>query len=1141
MREMEHDWGKGRRLKSLVTAFIFAALSICSSISYAMEFLVSEDFDLIAGSAGSLHTVRVHALAQGPTMVRISLPAKLGAPDMVATLAAAGEYGDWRVPAGSRIITDKPAFAVKYDSNRYPWNESFSGTGLEINVSGAQYSIVAASSDATTVSIDLDDSGARKTINLNAGYALMVYSAAGKNISATKEVTVFTFDAGSPAFTGAYLLTPGTSSYIPLSAVTPHDKQNDIGETGAVQSSLIRDNGILHRFARLSVRVISGIFSLIVSDAHAAASSETNVDNGNGTFTYTQTVNGSSTAPHYTRPGHGGGFGVYSWYNQDFGWKHTFPYSAQPGLQLTSATLTVMAYDIDAEPYRGYEGEYDGIKGDGSWLNPQYLQGTNNTNSITNFNLDPSALYDGLFDVAVDIDMHHNSASWATTLSYSQLKVVYSYTSNQAPYSPTLSTSPTGCTYTDNSLSVTVTGPAQADPDGDSVTYEYRWLVDIGTGNYIDDEFAGRGNHTGNTVPAADTQNGDKWKVEVTPIDEHGARGSNNSVSFATIGQCNTPPISNAGSNTQVPVNAPYQFDGSASLDSDGSIVSYKWELYAGGNWITFGSSVYALYTFNSPGTYTVRLTVTDNQGAVDDALVYVTVVANQAPTADAGADRTIESTGPTTQISLDGSGSSDPDGDSLTFVWTGVFGTASGMNPAVALPPGSHAIRLTVDDGKGHFTIDTVNITVVDSTPPALTGLADQVLEATSASGANGTFSVTATDLVTPAPAVVCTPSSGSTFAIGTTTVSCTATDAAGNSASGSFTVTVKDTTAPIIVAPEDLKVEATGPETLVKTGTATATDTVGVVSITSNSTGSFPLGTTVVIWTALDAAGNKATATQSVIVVDTTPPVLSLPADQVVEAASAKGAIGEFRVSAKDLVNSLPMVICTPASGSIFAIGTTTVSCTATDRSGNSSSGSFTVKVQDTTPPVLKVPAPIHVLLNTSPTAAAIQTFLAGAYASDKVDENVTITYILPPLTSVGLKKVIFIATDDYGNRTEDAAAIYVNYGINGFLPPVSLGKPFNLGSTIPVKFQLTDANGMLVTTATAKFLLQKFSNNEPVGEPIEVTSTSGADSGNTFRLSDSMYMFNLNTKPLTVGLYQIQAVLDDGSVNTTWLSLK
>ena len=79
-----------------------------------------------------------------------------------------------------------------------------------------------------------------------------------------------------------------------------------------------------------------------------------------------------------------------------------------------------------------------------------------------------------------------------------------------------------------------------------------------------------------------------------------------------------------------------------------------------------------------------------------------------------------------------------------------------------------------------------------------------------------------------------------------------------------------------------------------------------------------------------------------------DTTPPVLSLPADETVEATGPTGAVVSFAATAKDDVDPSPTVSCTPPSGSMFAIGTTTVSCTATDASGNSATGSFTITVK-------------------------------------------------------------------------------------------------------------------------------------------------------------------------------------------------
>ncbi len=100
------------------------------------------------------------------------------------------------------------------------------------------------------------------------------------------------------------------------------------------------------------------------------------------------------------------------------------------------------------------------------------------------------------------------------------------------------------------------------------------------------------------------------------------------------------------------------------------------------------------------------------------DAAITCTV----APVADAGPDQTVECTSPEgTEVALDGSGSSAADSDTLTYSWTGPFGTAEGPTPVVLLPMGVHVITLTVEDGLGGADSDTVEITVVDTTPPEI------------------------------------------------------------------------------------------------------------------------------------------------------------------------------------------------------------------------------------------------------------------------------------------------------------------------------------------------------------------------------------------------------------------------------------
>jgi hypothetical protein len=95
----------------------------------------------------------------------------------------------------------------------------------------------------------------------------------------------------------------------------------------------------------------------------------------------------------------------------------------------------------------------------------------------------------------------------------------------------------------------------------------------------------------------------------------------------------------------------------------------------------------------------------------------------NEPPAANAGTDQTLEMTSCAgAQANLDGSGSCDPDNDALAFSWTeNGQALATGANPSVSLPYGSHTITLTVDDGKGATATDTVVVSVVDTKAPCL------------------------------------------------------------------------------------------------------------------------------------------------------------------------------------------------------------------------------------------------------------------------------------------------------------------------------------------------------------------------------------------------------------------------------------
>ncbi len=288
--------------------------------------------------------------------------------------------------------------------------------------------------------------------------------------------------------------------------------------------------------------------------------------------------------------------------------------------------------------------------------------------------------------------------------------------------------------------------------------------------------------------------------------------------------------------------------------------------------------------------------------------------------------------------------------------------------------------VTLTVKDNNGNLSTCTFNITYVDTTAPVITGCPADIVVGNAPGLCSNTVSWTAplaTDNCTDIGPVVLTSdhNPGDVFAKGMTTVTYTATDAAGNVKTCSFTVTVNDTEAPVLSnCPADVAVN-TGLNAASCDATATwtepgATDNciaaANLIWTKSHTPGSvFPVGTTAVTYTATDSSGNvSAACTFNVVVTDNTVPVFSsCPSDinSNTNAAGCKASVLTPNAAVSDncSISSLSWTLsgattdASPLSGInnlgsyTFEVGTTLVTYTATDASGNTATCSYNVVV--------------------------------------------------------------------------------------------------------------------------------------------------------------------------------------------------
>ncbi len=413
-------------------------------------------------------------------------------------------------------------------------------------------------------------------------------------------------------------------------------------------------------------------------------------------------------------------------------------------------------------------------------------------------------------------------------------------------------------------------------------------------------------------------------------------------------------------------------------------------------------------------GDTLVTCRVTDNAGNAATGSFKVSVLNTTPPVLTMPANLTVEATGPNgAPVAFEPAASSIVDGP-IVPVCTPAAGAT--------FPLGTTAVTCRATDEAGNTTSDRFNVTVVDTVAPALNLPPNQTAEANNGKrGATVNFDVTAADRVDAAATPVCTPRSGSTFDIGTTAVTCRVTDKSGNTSTNTFNVVVQDTIQPVITTQGNVGAEAASNAGATVNFNVTANDASDgpvPVSCTPRAGGTFPLGTTPVICTAVDQAGKTASAVFNVVVADNTAPVLNVPANITLSSTDPNGAPVSFAATASDAVDGAISPVCTPANGAAFPVGNTTVICTATDRAGNAASGTFVVTVNliDIAAPTLALPGTITVQATSD--AGMVVSYIASA--NDNLDGAVpaTCTPASGSVFPVGPTQVQCSATDRAGN---------------------------------------------------------------------------------------------------------------------------
>lgn len=285
------------------------------------------------------------------------------------------------------------------------------------------------------------------------------------------------------------------------------------------------------------------------------------------------------------------------------------------------------------------------------------------------------------------------------------------------------------------------------------------------------------------------------------------------------------------------------------------------------------------------------------------------------------------------------------------------------------AFPVGTNMVTCSATNACGKAATCTFAVIVKDAEAPMLSACASNITTTNDSGQCSAMVTYTpptATDNCTNVT-VMCSPPSGSTFAVGPTTVTCTATDSASNTNSCTFTVTVNDTQPPSITCPTNMVLNADAGQCSKSnvTYTTTATDNCTNVTVVCNPTNgsAFPVGMTTVSCVATDGAGKTNGCSFVVNVVDNEAPMIACPANVTVPTDAGTCTATNVNLGTPTTSDNCGVAGVTNDAPAQYPRGMTFVTWKATDIHGNMNTCTQKVTVADMEQPQITCPSNVTV----------------------------------------------------------------------------------------------------------------------------------------------------------------------------------